>query len=124
MELTRNSIDILIGLGPTRNMVEQAALDVLEVQIKEVITESDGGRLIEVEPGGMWVRTMRLDDEDLYGCKLDIDAFRPTDFPHVLRDLQARLGVDLAVPDEESPLPEDALVFRVDGRIDHCKISD
>ena len=123
MNMTLNGIDILIGRGPTRDMVEQAALDVLGVRIKEVITDRDGDRLIEVDPGGLWVRTMRLDDEDVFGCKLDIDAFGPTDFRPVLGALQARLCVDLAVADEESPLPEDVLIFRIDGRIDRAKLA-
>jgi hypothetical protein len=124
MKLTLAGIDILIGAGVGRSEAEDALLQALGASGVDVLLETENERLIALQPDDILVRALRLDDGGAYEIHLSIDAHRPIDFLPILRALQARLRVDLAVPDEESPLPQDILVFRTDGRIEKSRLDD
>ncbi len=96
-----------------------------EAKISEnAIAAYDDENYAKVVAFGKWAWIHPFGFGKKFSHKVNLELNEATDFEPVIVGLQRRLNVDIAVPDQTSPLPADMILFGVDGSKNKISVPD
>jgi hypothetical protein len=123
MNFIIKGIDIYIGRGPTRDDIVKALVAATPLKL-EAVADYDNAAFADMIEFGKWAWLHSFQNGKRFSWKIDLELNKETNFEPVIEALQAMLKVEIAVPDETSPIPEHLISFSVDGKRRRATLPD
>jgi hypothetical protein len=123
MNFMLKGIDLYIGRGPQREEIVAALVQATPLE-REAIADYDSDAYADVIKFGKWAWLHEFTKGKRFSWKIDLEINEDTDFGPLIAAVQQKLQVEIAVPDEDSPIPTDMIFFSIDGAQTRISVSD
>lgn len=123
MPAKTQGIDIYIGKGVDRERLIKALTSATPIE-SAAIADYEDEASADVILFGKWAWLHSLESSTTFSWKIDLEINEPTDFAPIIKEFQRILGVKIAIPDEQSPLPNDLIMFSIDGSVGRFSVPE
>ncbi len=114
MTILAEGMDIVFDKGAGESAIVDAIHRATGIDARAIV-RYDNPMYFEAVKYGKWAYIHDLPLASRFSYKVDVEINELTDFELMIRSMQNHIKVNIAIPDPDSPLDDDMILFEIDG---------